>query len=168
MRALIPLSLLAGMLFCGTARADKWPSLFVEGGAGVHHDVQHESGTAAEGTMRMGVSFGVITPEVFLGVGMQLFTHFGRGSEAALVGRALHFFDDGADWGVIVDAGVTHGFGSFGGLFAISLAAPYGFQLSAVGTLAPDERRSISGLAGFDLVRVFARVLRDSSKPPAR
>jgi hypothetical protein len=155
---------LASSLLCRSAHADTWPSLFAEGGAGIARN--STSSPAAEGTMRLGVSYGAITPLVFVGVGLQVFTHFGHGSEAALVARGARFFDDGADWGLIVDAGVSRGFSEFGGIGALSLAAPYGFQLSTVGTLARPERRSIAVLAGFDVVRLFARVLRDSSTLP--
>jgi hypothetical protein len=154
---------LGGALVCGSssAHADPYPVVFAEGGVGAARYDQETR--RPEGEMRFGIGWGATTKVALLGLGLQLLTHVGKGSQGAFVGRVARFFDDGADWGVLLDGGVTRGLDAFGAMGALSLAAPYGLQVSAVWTIGGSDRRSLSGLVGVDLLRLFARLHRDAA-----
>lgn len=83
-------------------------------------------------------------------------THFGEGTDFALLVRgASHGYANG-DWGLAVDAGVLQrwwGEGATGGTGTLSLGAPWGLGLALNGMMAKGQR-GMSAVLGIDLARL--------------
>ncbi len=144
----------AASLTAATANADVSSWLFVGGGTTRLDDSEKRWVPSLQ--LDLGMGSDPSHDFVVGGLGRTQ-THFGEGTDLALLLRlATHGYVNG-DWGVAVDAGAVQrwwGEGATGGVGSLNLGGPWGLGIVVTGMLAKDEQTGISAVLGIDLARL--------------
>jgi hypothetical protein len=120
--------------------------------------IDEGTGMETQGALLLQAGVGS-TPENFL-VGGGLFnleTHFTRGTDLGILGRLATQGYVLGDWGGALDLGPYArfwGIGSYGGVGALVLGAPWGITLRGEAAIGTNDARSFGVLLGVDFLRL--------------
>lgn len=148
---------LVAALACGaaTARADVSSWLFAGGGASL---IDRGGSRSTAGSMQLDAGMGSSPVHPFAVGGLaRLNTHFGDGSDLALLLRVATGGYVRGDFGAALDLGGylrTWGDKKPGLEGGLSLGAPWGITLNLGAALGPDQARTYTAILGVDLARL--------------
>jgi hypothetical protein len=150
------LTLLGLLLWSSPAAADVSSWLYVGGGPGAVDRSGEEN--EQQPTLQLDTGLGT-PPKHALAVGglFRMHTHFGLGTDVALLARTATFGFNNGDWGAAVDLGGYRrwwGETTNGLLGSLALGGPWGVTLSLTAGLGSDEAKTFAGTLGIDFARL--------------
>jgi len=156
-KALLPAAwALCALAWSPVARADVSSWIFV--GAGPSAIEMQDQGYEWQPSLQIETGLGSppLGSVIFGGIG-RLHTHFGSGTDLALLFRTASGGFVRGDWGAALDLGGYQrwwGRESTGGLASVVLGAPWGITASLTGGYGSNDARSVSLVLGLDFARL--------------
>ena len=153
-------------LFARSARADvsSWanasagPSFIDEGTGNPPQGNGIGTGMQTQGALSLQAGLGSTPENALVGGGLfHLETHFTKGTDLGLLGRIATQGYVLGDWGGALDLGGYErfwGVGSYGGLGALVLGAPWGITLRGEAAIGTNDHRSFGVVLGVDFLRL--------------